>query len=67
MGDEDVFVRAIRLTPGDNNLRLAYADWLEERGDPRAELIRIEHELQQFRIGWEHYSSLCLRRTQLRQ
>jgi uncharacterized protein (TIGR02996 family) len=28
----------------DDQLRLVYADWLEERGDPRAELIRVEIE-----------------------
>ena len=25
--------------------RMVYADWLEERGDPRAELLRLEDEL----------------------
>jgi uncharacterized protein (TIGR02996 family) len=33
--DEDVLHLAIREDPDDDGPRLAYADWLEERGDPR--------------------------------
>jgi uncharacterized protein (TIGR02996 family) len=33
--------RAIRENPDDPAPRLVYADWLEERGDVRAEMIRI--------------------------
>jgi uncharacterized protein (TIGR02996 family) len=40
MGDEENFIQAIRAAPGDYALRLVYADWLEERGDPRAEFLR---------------------------
>ena len=38
MNDEQTFLAAIRA--GDDVARLAYADWLEERGDPRAEWVR---------------------------
>src|ERR1700722_17360862 len=41
MGEEDGFVRAVQVAPGDDSLRLVYADWLEERGDPRAEYLRV--------------------------
>jgi uncharacterized protein (TIGR02996 family) len=34
------FLRAIKDTPGDDTPRLAFADWLQERGDPRGEMIR---------------------------
>jgi uncharacterized protein (TIGR02996 family) len=37
---DDDFQRAIEAQPGDRTLRLVFADWLEERADPRAELIR---------------------------
>src|SRR5271166_1309247 len=35
------FLQAIQSAPGDTGLLLAYADWLEERGDTRAEFIRV--------------------------
>jgi uncharacterized protein (TIGR02996 family) len=43
---EDIpFLRAIFQQPDDEAVRLIYADWLEERGDPRAEYLRLEVEL----------------------
>jgi uncharacterized protein (TIGR02996 family) len=47
MSDEPAFLRALLASPEDNNLRLVYADWLEERGDPRAEFLRLEVALHQ--------------------
>jgi uncharacterized protein (TIGR02996 family) len=38
---EDGFIAAIVKTPEDMSLRLIYADWLEERDDPRAEYLRL--------------------------
>jgi uncharacterized protein (TIGR02996 family) len=38
--DEEAFLRAIRANPEDDAPWLIYADWLEERGDPRAALYR---------------------------
>src|SRR5260370_279371 len=45
MNDESAFLEAIAKTPDDDALRLVYADWLEERGDPRAEYLRLEVQL----------------------
>jgi uncharacterized protein (TIGR02996 family) len=42
---DDSFIAAIRAAPDDEALRLVYADWLEERGDPRAEYLRLVAEL----------------------
>ncbi|HEX5271780.1 MAG TPA: TIGR02996 domain-containing protein, partial [Gemmataceae bacterium] len=42
---DDAFLRAIIEDPDDDAPRLIYADWLEERGDPRGEFIRIQCEL----------------------
>jgi uncharacterized protein (TIGR02996 family) len=42
--DDFSFLRAIFNRPDDDGLRLIYADWLEERGDPRAEFLRLEAE-----------------------
>ncbi|MBL8796587.1 MAG: TIGR02996 domain-containing protein [Planctomycetia bacterium] len=44
MNDAD-FILTILSRPGDEQLRLVYADWLEERGDARAEFLRRESEL----------------------
>src|SRR5262249_60458262 len=45
MTHEEAFLRAIRDSRDDDAPRLAYADWLEERGDPRGEFIRVQCEL----------------------
>jgi len=44
---EETFLQALREQPDDNNLRLVFADWLEERGDARGELLRLTHLLTQ--------------------
>lgn len=38
-------VAAVLASPDDDAPRLVYADWLQERGDPRGELIAIQVEL----------------------
>jgi uncharacterized protein (TIGR02996 family) len=40
MLNDEVFVRAILADPADDAPWLIYADWLEERGDPRADAYR---------------------------
>lgn len=47
MNENDHFEQAILDNPEDISTRLVYADWLEERGDARAEYIRLEVELSQ--------------------
>jgi uncharacterized protein (TIGR02996 family) len=43
MTDRDALYRAILESPDDDLPRLAYADWLEEHGEPdRAEIIRVQ-------------------------
>ena len=43
MFDEADFLNNIAAQPDDDQLRLVYADWLQENGDPnRAELIRLQ-------------------------
>jgi uncharacterized protein (TIGR02996 family) len=41
MSEEAPFLRALREEPDDDTARLVYADWLEERGDPRGEYLRL--------------------------
>jgi uncharacterized protein (TIGR02996 family) len=43
--EETSFLRAIRFGDDPNVTRLIYADWLEERGDFRAEYLRLRAEL----------------------
>src|SRR5207249_6247262 len=45
MASGNAFLDAIRAAPDDDGPRLIYADWLEERGDPRGEFIRLQVEL----------------------
>jgi uncharacterized protein (TIGR02996 family) len=39
--EEERFLVALLDNPDDHLLQLVYADWLEERGDPRAEYLRV--------------------------
>lgn len=43
---EEAFHRAIQENPDDDTVRLVFADWLEERGDLRGELIRVQYSLR---------------------
>jgi uncharacterized protein (TIGR02996 family) len=38
---DEVFLSAIRTQPTDSTSRLVYADWLDERDDPRGEYLRL--------------------------
>jgi uncharacterized protein (TIGR02996 family) len=57
---EEAFLRGILAAPGDEALRLVYADWLEERGDPRAAPLRMTWDFPRIRfIDWAegHFGS----------
>jgi uncharacterized protein (TIGR02996 family) len=45
MPDEAGFLRALCDDPDDPAVRLIFADWLDERGDPRGEFLRLSAEL----------------------
>lgn len=45
MTDEGTFIAAIQADPSNDTLRLAYADWLEESGDPRGDFLRAQCRL----------------------
>src|SRR5438132_13354163 len=44
MSDDD-FLRAMAASACADDIRLVYADWLEERGDVRAEYLRLVAEI----------------------
>ena len=41
MSDEAAFLSVIQARPGDDLARLVYADWLDERDDPRGDFVRL--------------------------
>ena len=67
MSSEHAFLATIEAQPDDRAVRLVYADWLEERGDPRAELIRIEETMREIPVTSHHYWDLKPRRGALRE
>src|SRR5262245_25362518 len=46
MSDAGPFLSAIHEAPHNDQPRLVYADWLDKRGDPRGEFIRVQYELE---------------------
>ncbi len=56
------FLKAIRSSPGDDHLRLVYADWLDEHGQAdRAEFIRLQFRLEALTggLGWLRDEAVC--------
>ncbi len=47
MQKESDFLRTWQVQPNDSDFALIFADWLEEQGDPRAEMLRLLHQLTQ--------------------
>ncbi len=44
MTEDEAFIRAIVDNPGDDTPRLVYAEWLDDRDDPRGTYLRAERE-----------------------
>lgn len=64
MTERNKFLEAIRTSPDDLSLRLVFADYLEEQGDPLAEFIRVQCELEAFPNWSEEQRADDLRRRQ---
>jgi uncharacterized protein (TIGR02996 family) len=62
---EDIFVRAIVAAIDDRLLRLVFADWLDEQGDPRAEWLRVDCELAELGPGDNRRPALEVRKRAL--
>jgi uncharacterized protein (TIGR02996 family) len=65
--DEAGFLRAIADDPEDDAPRLVYADWLDERDDPRGEFIRVQLEFERTAPLAERYAVLRARARALRR
>jgi uncharacterized protein (TIGR02996 family) len=66
MTQRDSFLHAIYENPDDVALRLVFADWLEDQGDPLGEFIRVQCELDQGVEGGQ-FDELCRRESELLQ
>jgi uncharacterized protein (TIGR02996 family) len=64
--DEPAFLRAICAAPDDMAPRLVYADWLDERSDPRTEFVRVQVRLRELSYLDPEYESLHVRERGLR-
>src|SRR5688572_22900747 len=62
---DEAFLRAIAESPRDNTPRLVYADWLDERRDPRAEWLRLQRTLASPVPDRARYTDLCAREQEL--
>jgi uncharacterized protein (TIGR02996 family) len=58
MSSEHSFLAHIAQNPEDRAARLVYADWLEERGDPRAQLLRVHEEMLTLPVYDDRYWEL---------
>jgi uncharacterized protein (TIGR02996 family) len=64
---DDTFLAAVVNAPDDAVLWLAYADWLEERGDPRAAYIRSQRERAGLKVEDPRHTALLEQEEALRQ
>jgi uncharacterized protein (TIGR02996 family) len=63
---EESFLQAILDDPDDDNVRLVYADWLEENGQPeRGELIRVQIALVRLPDDDDRRAELAARERRL--
>ena len=65
MNNDEPFLRAIGDNYAEDTPRLVYADWLEERGDPRASFLRVQHALARQSLNSPAYRDLCEQEQEL--
>ncbi len=63
--EELPFIREIMFDVGDDTPRMIYADWLDERDDPRGEFLRLDMLLSQAAATEETSAKLREQRGQL--
>lgn len=67
MPTEEAFLARLADHPDDDTTRLIYADWLEDRGDPRAAYLRAEVDLARMEPGTPEYHEGELRLVAARE
>jgi uncharacterized protein (TIGR02996 family) len=65
MSLEEAFLQAILQEPDEDVHCLVYADWLEERGDPRGEFIRVQCRLARLPANAAERPELLARQEEL--
>jgi uncharacterized protein (TIGR02996 family) len=58
MAQDAAFLRQFAANPSDDATRLVYADWLDERDDPRGRYLRLEIELAGLAEDSKRYAEL---------
>jgi uncharacterized protein (TIGR02996 family) len=67
VSDHDAFLRAIRADPDDDTGWLVYADWLDERDDPRGSYVRAYVDWRQAPRDADEFGQLTARLDRLRE
>jgi uncharacterized protein (TIGR02996 family) len=65
MTHDEAFLNAIIEDPDSNVPRLLFADWLEERGDPRGEFIRLQIAISRAEAGDEQLAEMQRREEEM--
>jgi len=65
MSNANDLYQNILANPADDESRLVYADYLEERGDPRAEIIRLQCDLAKMSPFDDRWSECITRERRL--
>jgi carbon storage regulator CsrA len=63
--EELAFLQAVLESPDDEGIRLIFADWLQDRDDPRGEFIRIQCQLANLPAHDEQRADLAVREREL--
>ncbi len=58
-------IHSLISDPDDEAARLVYADWLEDRNDPLAELVRVQCEIRRAESDGENSEELLARERRL--
>ena len=66
MTEKSSWLAAIRGAGADRTVRLVYADYLDERADPRGELVRVCEAMRNTPLFADEYWRLKARRNELR-
>lgn len=65
--EEQAVVEQIVANPFEEELRLIYADWLEDQGDVRADYVRLQSDMDALPVYSDQYQQLKAKRNQIRK